>query len=350
MEEKMATRCIRGAITVNEDTREEVLAKTECMLNEIIAQNNLSIEDISSVMFTATDDVKSVYPAVAARKIGIVDAALMCMQEMYVEGSLRMCVRAAVSVETDKAQSEMINVYLEGAKVLRPDRVKKNNSRVAVAIDGPAGSGKSTVAKLIAKDYNIIYVDTGAMYRTVGLYCIENNVDADNSAEVDKIIDRVDIGLDNSSGMQKIYLEGRNVTDEIRTPQVAAYASKVAAIPSVRAALVKLQRQIAEKSSVVMDGRDIGSNVLPDAQVKVYLDADVRERAARRCHELEEKGIAADLDKIAAEIEQRDKNDKNRECNPLTVAEDAVIIDTTAMTIDDVRLAIGDLINRVAQK
>jgi cytidylate kinase len=347
MEDSMATRCIRGAITVNEDTRDEVLAKTECMLNEIIAQNNLKIEDISSVMFTATSDIKSVYPAVAARMIGIVDASLMCMQEMHVEGSLRMCVRAAVSIETDKTQAEMVNVYLEGAKVLRPDRVKKNSGRVAVAIDGPAGSGKSTVAKLIAKDYNIIYVDTGAMYRTVGLYCIENNIDADNSAEVDKIIDRVDIGLDNSSGMQRIFLAGRDVTEEIRTQQVAAYASKVAAIPSVRAALVKLQRQIAQKSSVVMDGRDIGSNVLPDAQVKIYLDADVEERAERRCHELEEKGIAADKVKIAEEIKQRDENDKNRECNPLTVAKDAVIIDTTAMSIDDVRLAIGALIDKI---
>ncbi len=341
----MATRCIRGAITVNNDTREEVLSKTELMLKEIIAQNNLRIEDVSSVIFTATNDIKSVYPAVAARGIGIVDASLICMQEMYVEGSLRMCIRAMVSVESDKPQSEMKHIYLEGAQVLRPDIVKKNNN-VAVAIDGPAGSGKSTVAKLLAKEYGLIYVDTGAMYRTVGLYCIKNDVDVDNSTEVDGIIGRVNIGLDNSSGMQRIFLDGRDVTDEIRTQLVAAYASKVAAIPSVRAALVKLQRQIAEKNSVVMDGRDIGSNVLPNAQVKVYLDADVRERAVRRCHELEEKGILADVDKIFAEIEQRDKNDKNRVCNPLTVAADAVIIDTTAMSIDQVKAVIGQLIDK----
>lgn len=192
-----------------------------------------------------------------------------------------------------------------------------------------------------------MYVDTGAMYRTVGLYCLENNIDPDNTAAVDAVIDSIDISLDNTSGMQKIYLSGRDVTDEIRTQQVAAYASKVAAIPSVRAALVKMQRKLAEKSSVVMDGRDIGSNVLPDAQVKVYLDADVQERAKRRVHELAEKGIAADIEKIAAEIAQRDENDKNRECNPLTVADDAVIIDTTDMNIEQVRDAIGSLVEKV---
>ncbi len=344
----MATRSIRGAITVNADTRDEVLAKTALLIKEIIDRNGLDVEDISSIIFTATNDVKSAYPAVAARGLGIVNASLMCVQEMYVEGSLRMCIRAMVTIETDKAQADMQHVYMEGAEVLRPDLVKKNTDvRVAVAIDGPAGSGKSTVAKLIAKAYNIVYVDTGAMYRTVGLYCLENNIDPDNTAAVDAVIDSIDISLDNTSGMQKIYLSGKDVTDEIRTQQVAAYASKVAAIPSVRAALVKMQRKLAEKSSVVMDGRDIGSNVLPDAQVKVYLDADVQERAKRRVHELAEKGIAADIEKIAAEIAQRDENDKNRECNPLTVADDAVIIDTTDMNIEQVRDAIGSLVEKV---
>lgn len=342
----MATRCIRGAVTVDKDTREEVLAKTEQMLTEIIRRNNLKNEDISSIVFTATNDVKSAYPAVAARNIGVVDAALMCVQEMYVEGSLRMCIRAMVSIESDRTQDEMAHVYLGGAEVLRPDLVKKN-SNVAVAIDGPAGSGKSTVAKLIAKQYGIIYVDTGAMYRTVGLYCLENNINPDNPAEVDSVINSIEISLNNSMGAQKIFLFGRDVTEEIRTPKVAAYASKVATIPSVREALVRLQRQIAEKQSVVMDGRDIGSNVLPKAQVKIYLDAKVEERAKRRCYELAQKGIAADEQKIALEIEQRDKNDKNRACNPLTVAEDAVIIDTTAMSIECVRDEIGRLIDKV---
>jgi cytidylate kinase len=343
----MATRCIRGAITVKVDTREEVLTKTELMLSTIIKENGLKTEDITAILFTATNDVKSAYPAVAARSLGIVDASLMCVQEMYVEGSLRMCVRASVSVETDKPQSAMHHVYLEGARVLRPDLVKKAKS-IAVAVDGPAGSGKSTVAKLLAKEYSLIYVDTGAMYRTVGLYCLKNGINPDNTGEVDAIIDKVNITLENSEGAQRIFLDGEDVTEVIRTPEVAAYASKVAAIPSVRAALVQIQRKVAEDNSVVMDGRDIGSNVLPNAQVKVYLDADVAERAKRRCHELEEKGIVADFDKICSEIAQRDENDKNRECNPLTVADNAVIIDSTSLSIVEVKSAIGKLIERVS--
>ena len=341
----MSTRCIRGAITVEMDDRESVISATEQMLREIIRQNDIKIEDISSIIFTATDDIKSVYPAVAARAIGIVDAALMCVQELYIEGSLRKCIRVMVSIDSDKPQNEMNHVYLEGARVLRPDIVKKN-SKLAVAIDGPAGSGKSTVAKLLAKKYSLIYVDTGAMYRAVGLYCLENNIDADSADEVARVLKDIDISLENSEGMQRIYLAKRDVTDAIRTQQAAEYASKVAAIPAVRTALVKLQRSLAEKQSVIMDGRDIGTNVLTDAQVKVYLDAAVEERALRRCHELADKGISADKAKIEQEIEQRDKNDKNRQCNPLTVAPDAVIIDTTAMSIQDVSNAIGELIEK----
>lgn len=344
----MATRCIRGAITVEQDTREEVLEKTRVMLSSIIDRNEIDVDDITSVIFTATKDITSVYPAVAARELGIVYASLMCVQELYIEGSLKKCIRAMVSIESDKAQSEMKHVYLEGAKVLRPDLVKKNN--IAVAIDGPAGSGKSTVAKLIAKQYGFTYVDTGAMYRTVGLYCLKNGIDPEDTAAVDRIIDNVDITVKNSSGVQRIYLSGEDVTESIRTQEVAAYASAVAAIPSVREAMVKLQRKIAENCSVVMDGRDIGSNVLKDAEVKIYLDADARERAARRVHELAEKGITADIDKIAAEIAQRDENDKNRKCNPLTVAPNAVIMDTTTMSIEQVREAISSLVSDALEK
>ena len=342
----MATGNIRGAITVGEDTRSEVLAKTEIMLSEIIKENGLKTEDILSILFTATNDIKSAYPAVAARGLGITDAALMCVQEMYVEGSLKMCIRCMVTVETDKPQSQMKHVYLEGAKVLRPDLVKKNK-HITVAVDGPAGSGKSTAAKLLAKKYSLIYVDTGAMYRTVGLYCLENKIDPDSREAVAKVIDKINISLENTQGVQHIFLDERDVTEVIRQPQIAAYASKVAAIPEVRSALVEIQRGIAKKDSVIMDGRDIGTNVLKEAPVKVYLDAAVSERAARRCHELEEKGIEADFEKISDEIRKRDENDKNRECNPLTVAEDAVIIDTTAMGIEDVVSAIGELIEKV---
>lgn len=341
----MASRNIRGAITVVSDTRDEVLARTAEMLSEIIKANNLKTEDISAIVFTATKDIKSVYPAVAARQLGITDASLMCVQEMYVEGSLKMCVRCSVQIESNKPQSEMNHVYLEGAKVLRPDLVKKNK-HLAVAVDGPAGSGKSTVAKLIAKKFSIIYVDTGAMYRTVGLYCLENDINPDNRDDVARAIDKINISLENTNGVQRIFLDGKDVSEVIRTQQAAAYASKVAEIPEVREALVEIQRKIGLHNDVIMDGRDIGTNVLKNAQVKVYLDADVAERAKRRCHELEEKGTPADFEKITEEIRKRDENDKNRKYNPLTVAEDAVIIDTTAMDIAEVVSAISELIEK----
>ena len=341
----MAARCIRGAVTVDNDTAAEVWAKTESMLGEIIRCNNIAPEDIISILFTATNDIRSAYPAVAARKMGITEASLMCAQEMYVEGSLRRCIRAEVTIESGKSQSGMRHVYLGGAQVLRPDLVKKSEG-ISVAIDGPAGSGKSTVAKLLAEKYNLIYVDTGAMYRAVGLYCMEHGIDPDSRREVSEAMPGISVNVENSMGMQRIFLDGRDVTSDIRTQEAAAYASKVAAIPEVRSALVAMQREIAKNSSVIMDGRDIGTNVLTDARVKVYLDADAYERARRRCRELEEKGIKADIEKIAEEIRQRDEYDKNRQCNPLTAAADAVIINTTDMDIEQVQQAIGSLIEK----
>lgn len=327
--------CIRGAITVEENTKECIWHNAELMIGEIIKRNSLSVDDIISVVFTATRDIDAAYPAVALRKMGITEASLMCMQEMYVKGSLQMCIRAMVTVNTDKTRKETEHVYLKGAVALRPDLVKEKTE--AVAIDGPAGSGKSTVAKLIAKELGYIYVDTGAMYRAVGLYCIDNNINyADNKA-VEAVLDKIDISLAHADGSQKIFLDSQDITDLIRTPEVADAASKVAAIGSVRQMLVALQKKIAHDNKVVMDGRDIGTNVIPDARVKIYLDANVEERARRRCNELEQKGIAYDFNSIAADISARDEYDKNREINPLTVAEDANVIDTSDMSVDQVK-------------
>lgn len=327
---------IRGAITVEHNTKEDIYSATTEMLNNIIAQNNISTEDIISVMFTCTRDLDAAYPAVAARQIGITDASLMCVQELYVAGSLEMCIRCMVTIYSEKKQKEMNHIYMRNAERLRPDLVKKN-SIDAIAIDGPAGSGKSTVAKLIASELGYIYVDTGAMYRTCGLYCIKNNIDYTQNSEVVKILNNINIEYKFEDGIQKIYLDGEDVTSEIRTPQIADSASKVAAIPEVREKLVAIQKEIANNNKVVMDGRDIGTNVIPTAKVKIYLDASITERAKRRCHELSEKGIEADYNKIADEIASRDDYDKNRKINPLVAASDAVIIDTSDMTIDDVK-------------
>ncbi|MGN1318117.1 MAG: (d)CMP kinase [Lachnospirales bacterium] len=333
---------IRGAITIENNIKEEVYSATTEMLEKIIEENNISNEDIININFTCTRDIDCAYPAVAARQIGITEASLMCFQELYVVGSLPMCIRAMVMINTDKAQKDMKHIYLRNAVKLRPDLAKKKIE--AVAIDGPAGSGKSTVAKLISSEMGYIYVDTGAMYRTVGYYCIKNNIDYNDSKKVISVLDNINISLKFDDGIQKIYLDSEDVTSIIRTQKVADSASKVAAIPQVREKLVALQKNIANSNKVVMDGRDIGTNVIPDARVKIYLDADPIERAKRRCKELEEKNIKADIEKITEEIIERDNYDKNRKVNPLKVARDAVVIDTSSMSIDEVKNKILEII------
>ena len=224
-----------------------------------------------------------------------------------------------------------------------------NEKNPSIAIDGPAGSGKSTVARLVAKKLGFVYVDTGAMYRTVGLYCAENAVNLENIDEVSKALENINIELKYDDGVQHIYLNGKDVSSAIRVQRIAEYASKVAAIGVVRENLVEMQRKIAENGKVVMDGRDIGTNVIPNAKYKIYLDASVEVRTERRCHELEEKGISFDKNVIRKEIIDRDDFDKNRKINPLTIAEDATIIDTSSMTIEEVedrivKLFIGEVV------
>ena len=218
-----------------------------------------------------------------------------------------------------------------------------NEKNPSIAIDGPAGSGKSTVARLVAKKLGFVYVDTGAMYRTVGLYCAENSIDLENMDEVKKALQKVNIELKYDEGVQHIYLNGEDVSSAIRGQRIAEYASKVAAIGVVREKLVEMQRNIAENGNVVMDGRDIGTNVIPNAKAKIYLDASVDVRTERRCHELEEKGVSFDKNVIREEIIERDNFDKNRKINPLTIAEDATIIDTSYMTIEEVENKITKL-------
>ena len=218
-----------------------------------------------------------------------------------------------------------------------------NEKTPSIAIDGPAGSGKSTVARLVAKKLGFVYVDTGAMYRTVGLYCAENSIDLENMDEVKKALQKVNIELKYDEGVQHIYLNGEDVSSAIRVQRIAEYASKVAAIGVVREKLVEMQRNIAENGNVVMDGRDIGTNVIPNAKAKIYLDASVDVRTERRCHELEEKGVSFDKNIIREEIIERDNFDKNRKINPLTIAEDATIIDTSYMTIEEVENKITKL-------
>lgn len=207
---------------------------------------------------------------------------------------------------------------------------------ISIAIDGPAGAGKSTIAKKLSKDLGYIYVDTGAMYRAIALYLIKNNIQADNDSEISNALDTIEVTIGYKDGAQRIYLNNEDVTAFLRTEEVGNMASKSSANPKVRAKLTELQRQLARKENVVMDGRDIGTVVLPDAQVKIYLTASSKVRAKRRFDELTAKNEECDLDKIEQDIIQRDHQDMTREIAPLKQAEDAVLLDSSEMTIDEV--------------
>ncbi|MBQ2640903.1 MAG: (d)CMP kinase [Lachnospiraceae bacterium] len=207
---------------------------------------------------------------------------------------------------------------------------------INIAIDGPAGAGKSTIAKRVAKELSYIYVDTGAMYRAMALYLHRNGIDAGDTEKIAAACTGADISIEYRDGEQVVLLGGENVNPYLRTQEVSAMASRSSAVPQVRTRLVELQQELAAAQNVVMDGRDIGTVVLPDAQVKIYLTASVEVRARRRFLELQEKGEPAVLEEIAAEIAERDHRDMTREVSPLRQAEDAVLVDTSDMGIDDV--------------
>jgi len=212
--------------------------------------------------------------------------------------------------------------------------------KFAVAIDGPSGAGKSSIAKALAKKLNIIYVDTGAIYRTVGLYVYRHNVDSKDEYSIIAMLSDISVSLDYVDGVQHIFLNGEDVSDLIRTETISRYASDVSAIPEVRAFLLNLQRDMAKENSVIMDGRDIGTVVLPDAEVKIFLTASAEVRARRRFKELTEKGETVTFDEVLAAIITRDRNDSSRATAPLKAADDAVILDNSdinaAETLDRV--------------
>lgn len=205
-----------------------------------------------------------------------------------------------------------------------------------VAVDGPAGAGKSTIAKAVAKKMNLIYVDTGAMYRAMALYMIRENVNRDDAQAISEKCQDADITIGYEDGVQVVYLNGENVNPYLRTEEVGNMASISSVQPAVRKKLVELQQALAAKCDCIMDGRDIGTCVLPNAQVKIYLTASSDVRAKRRFDELTAKGETCDLAKIKADIEERDYRDMNRETSPLKQAEDAILVDTSNMTIDEV--------------
>ncbi len=216
-------------------------------------------------------------------------------------------------------------------------------NNINIAIDGPSGAGKSTLAKAFAKKHGFIYVDTGALYRSIGLYAKRNGIELDNVKAVTELLPAIKLELRFVSGNQCVILNGEDVNAYIRTPEISMYASAVSAIPEVRSFLLDLQRNIAAENNVIMDGRDIGTVILPNAQIKIFLSASAKARAQRRYEELTEKGIKTSFDDVLKDMEIRDRNDSTRTTAPAVPAEDAVFIDNSNESVEETVLKIENI-------
>lgn len=330
---------IRGATTVEADTPEEISGAVKELLDEIFRKNKLRKEEADGFLFSLTTDLHSRHPAKAARECGYDFAPLFACTEPETEGSLARCIRVMLFTERP-AGSAVFHIYLRGAKVLRKDISEIYN----IALDGPAGSGKSTVARRLAEDYHILYLDTGAMYRACALKALREGIDPKDAQAVGKMLDSLRLEIRYRDGSQHTVLDGEDVSEAIRKNEVSLAASDISAHKAVREKMVKMQRKIASDMSCVLDGRDIGSTVLPNAAFKFFITADSRVRAMRRMKELESRGQKVDFEALRKEIELRDKQDSEREFSPLKKAEDAVVIDTSEKGIEEVVAEIKSLI------
>ena len=319
---------IRGATTITADEPQQIREAVAQLLREIAEKNRLRAEEMLFILFSNTADIRSLYPAKAARELGFVSPALFSAAEPDIAGALPLCIRVLVLAEKE---GKAAHVYLRGAASLRKDLKK-----FAVALDGPSGSGKSTVAKLLAEKFDILYLDTGAMYRACALYAARAWLSEFTEEAVRPLLASLPLRVEYIDGAQHTMLGEEDVSEVIRRPEVSMAASRISALRCVREKMVEMQRKIASERSCVLDGRDIGSFVLPNAPFKFYVTASSKVRAERRCKELRAKGFAVELGAIQKEIEERDANDMNREFSPLVRAEDAVLVDTSDLTIGEV--------------
>ena len=324
-------KVIRGATTIELDTKEEISLAVKELLDEVFSANALQKEDVSAFVFSLTGDIHSYHPAKAAREAGYDYAPLFAAVEPQINGGLAYCIRLMLLTDLDKKQS-VKHIYQKGAKVLRKDISEIIN----IALDGPAGSGKSTIAKILANDYNILYLDTGAMYRACALKALKSGVDPKNGEAVAKLLPTLDLKVEYKDGRQHTILDGEDVSLAIRENVVSMASSNVSVHHAVRVKMVEMQREIAKSMSCVIDGRDIGSVVLPNAKYKFFVTADSKVRAMRRYKELESRGEIVDFEKLHAEIVARDKQDSEREFAPLVCADDAIVIDTSNLDINGV--------------
>ena len=332
-------KAIRGATTVERDNSDDITYAVKELLDSIVECNLIDKDEIVCILFSNTADLHSFYPAKAAREAGFVSCALFSSAEPQIDGALERCIRVMVLTECDR---QPVHIYLNGAQNLRKDLTKK----MTIAVDGPAGSGKSTVSKIIAKKFDILYLDTGAMYRACALACRECGADTSDGQSVANVLNKVDIDVRYENGTQLTLIDGKDVSAKIRTPEISMLASEVSAHEYVRKKMVDLQRKIAQKSSCILDGRDIGTNVLPDADYKFYLTASAEVRARRRNEENIIKGYVQPYSEVLDEIIRRDEQDKNRKFAPLCKADDAVEIITDNMEINQVVDFIINIIQR----
>ena len=333
-------KAIRGETTVDFDSAEQIKERVKELLESICTQHGIEKGSIICIMFSSTSDIRSYYPAKAAREFGFSSSALYSSLEPEIDGSLALCIRVMLFIEED---IKVKHIYLHGAANLRKDLTKKFN----IALDGPAGSGKSTVSKIIAKKLNILCLDTGAMYRACALKCVQCGVFVRDEKQVEALLNNTEITVGYENGVQITYLDGKDVSSDIRKPEISMLASTVSALPCVRTKMVEAQRKIANNTSCVLDGRDIGTNVLPNAEYKFFLTAKPEIRAQRRADENAQKGFVQPFDEILKEIVKRDEQDKNRAVAPLIKAKDAVEIDSSYLSVDEV---VNLILNKIQEK
>lgn len=326
---------LRGATTVEKDSETDIIERTVELVKEIVQSNGLNANGKNVVFCTisSTADITAFYPARAIRESGVLTAPVFSCLEPPIKDSLPLCVRVMLEVaDSNKAESTPCHVYLHGAKILRKDLT----GFFSVAIDGPSGAGKSTIAKQLSARLNMTYLDTGAMYRAIALKMYENKITSTQTQSIEKMLAATKIDIKYQDGIQRVLLDGKDVSDEIRKHYVSKLASDFSAVKQVRVALVDMQRALAKNCDCILDGRDIGTFVLPYAAVKFYLTASAKVRATRRFKELAAKGESCDLQTVEKDIIARDYNDMNRDFAPLRKAEDAVEVNSDNMNVEEV--------------
>lgn len=321
---------LRGAITAP-NTADGIQRAANALADRLYFKNGITDADVVNIAVGLTGDLTA-YSAAQALREGGHDVALFSSLEPHTDGAISGCIRLMITAYSDR---EPRHIYLKGARALRQDIA----GRYAVALDGPSGAGKSTVAKLVAARLKIAYLDTGALYRALGYKCLAENVDLKDKKDekaIESCLRDVKVDIAFADDGQKVLLDGFDVSGEIRTPEVSMAASAVSAVPYVRAKLLGLQRDIAAQSSVILDGRDIGTVVLPDAEFKFFLTASAEVRARRRYDELTAKGKSVAYADVLNDVITRDRNDSSRAVAPLKRAFDAVEIASDGITADGV--------------